>query len=155
MGKLNSIFVKIGALSAASAVALGAFGAHGLKTHLAENPRIDYYLDVWKTASNYHLMHSLAMVMGTLIVDCCSLGVDCSAFTELCSICTFVVANMPYLFHYTFISFFFPRFYSLFFVFSPSAYSQPFPPSAYRFIIRCWYCCFLWILVHSCVDSKL
>ena len=49
--------------STASAVGLGAFGAHGLKTRLAENPRIDYYLDIWKTASHYHLIHSLAIIL--------------------------------------------------------------------------------------------
>lgn len=64
MDKLGNLFVRIGALSAASAVGLGAFGAHGLKTYLAGNDRMDYYLDVWKTASNYHLIHSLAIIAG-------------------------------------------------------------------------------------------
>lgn len=47
-----------GALNAAIAIALGAFGAHGLKA------RVDaYYLEVWGTAAEYHLYHALALLV--------------------------------------------------------------------------------------------
>lgn len=46
--------VLAGAISGALAVALGAFGAHGLKTTLGDD------LATWQTASHYHVVHSLA-----------------------------------------------------------------------------------------------
>lgn len=46
-----------GALLAAAGVALGAFGAHALKTVL--EPRM---LAAWQTAVDYHLVHALAAV---------------------------------------------------------------------------------------------
>mmetsp|Transcript_1932 Transcript_1932/g.5346 ORF Transcript_1932/g.5346 Transcript_1932/m.5346 type:complete len:119 (-) Transcript_1932:148-504(-) len=50
-------FVRVGALSAAGAVAMGAFGAHYLKNITTEK----YYLEVFDTASKYHLFHSIAL----------------------------------------------------------------------------------------------
>jgi uncharacterized membrane protein YgdD (TMEM256/DUF423 family) len=38
-------------------VGLGAFGAHGLKANL-DDPHL---LEVWNTASRYHLIHALAL----------------------------------------------------------------------------------------------
>lgn len=40
------------------AVALGAFGAHGLKTTLAANDT----LAIWQTAALYHLVHAAVML---------------------------------------------------------------------------------------------
>lgn len=52
----------LGALNGALAVMLGAFGAHGLKT------RVDAaMLDVWSTASQYHLYHALALLVVGLL----------------------------------------------------------------------------------------
>lgn len=58
-----------GALSAASSVLLGAFGAHGLKTNLAYLPKQeqDYYLDIWKTAAQYQMYHSIGMMISPMI----------------------------------------------------------------------------------------
>jgi uncharacterized membrane protein YgdD (TMEM256/DUF423 family) len=50
-------FIAVGALSAALAVALGAFGAHGLK-HLPPER-----LAWWDTASRYHLAIALATLI--------------------------------------------------------------------------------------------
>lgn len=50
------------ALVGALAVILGAFGAHGLRNVLP-----DTSLDVWKTASQYHFIHTLAALL-TLIL---------------------------------------------------------------------------------------
>jgi uncharacterized membrane protein YgdD (TMEM256/DUF423 family) len=46
----------LAALLGASAVALGAFGAHGLKGHVDAAG-----LATWKTAAGYHLAHAVAL----------------------------------------------------------------------------------------------
>jgi uncharacterized membrane protein YgdD (TMEM256/DUF423 family) len=50
--------VAIGALSAALAVAAGAFGAHALADAVTEAR-----LGTWQTASSYHLAHALGLVL--------------------------------------------------------------------------------------------
>src|SRR5689334_2595357 len=42
-------------------VALGAFGAHGLRAHLAAASDAAQRLEWWQTASHYHLFHALAL----------------------------------------------------------------------------------------------
>ncbi len=51
------------------AVALGAFGAHGLKTRLADLPDVARRLAWWDTASHYHLLHALALGLLALAVE--------------------------------------------------------------------------------------
>jgi len=51
------LFVLLGALAAAIGVALGAFGAHALKSRLSAD-----MLAVWQTAVQYHLWHALGLV---------------------------------------------------------------------------------------------
>ena len=51
------LFIVLGALAGAAAVALGAFGAHALKARLAADQ-----LAVWQTAVQYHFWHALALV---------------------------------------------------------------------------------------------
>ncbi|CRK82581.1 DUF423 domain-containing protein [Neobacillus massiliamazoniensis] len=50
-------FIIIGAINAFLAVALGAFGAHGLANKL--EPK---YLEIWKTGVNYQMFHALGML---------------------------------------------------------------------------------------------
>jgi uncharacterized membrane protein YgdD (TMEM256/DUF423 family) len=50
------IWIKIGSLVMFAGVALGAFGSHTLRSRLN-----DYYIDVYKTAVLYHLIHGLAL----------------------------------------------------------------------------------------------
>ncbi len=52
------IFVMLGSMSALIGVALGAFGAHGLKTRVA--PEL---LVTWNTGVHYHLVHALGLVL--------------------------------------------------------------------------------------------
>lgn len=52
------LFVLLGSLSAFLGVALGAFGAHGLKTKVAPD-----MLAVWETAVFYHLLHALGLLL--------------------------------------------------------------------------------------------
>ena len=51
------LFVALGSMSAFLGVALGAFGAHGLKTKVAQD-----MLKVWETAVLYHLVHALGLI---------------------------------------------------------------------------------------------
>ena len=51
-------WVKIAAASGALAVAMGAFGAHGLKSHVTAEA-----LETWKTAAHYHLIHSAVLLI--------------------------------------------------------------------------------------------
>lgn len=48
----------IGAFALALAVALGAFGAHGLKNHLDA-----YLMGVWEKAVLYHFIHAFGMLI--------------------------------------------------------------------------------------------
>ena len=56
-------FIIIGAINAFIAVALGAFGAHGLADKL--EPK---YLDIWKTGVTYQMFHATGIfVIGLLL----------------------------------------------------------------------------------------
>jgi uncharacterized membrane protein YgdD (TMEM256/DUF423 family) len=57
-------FVRLGAINAFLAVALGAFGAHGLKSRLTAD-----LLAIWKTGTDYHLAHALALLFVALLAD--------------------------------------------------------------------------------------
>ena len=52
------IFVILGGLNALLGVALGAFGAHGLKSRVTSE-----MLTVWQTGVQYHLVHALGLVL--------------------------------------------------------------------------------------------
>ena len=52
------IFVLLGSFNAFLGVALGAFGAHGLKSRVSPE-----MLTVWQTAVQYHLVHALGLVL--------------------------------------------------------------------------------------------
>lgn len=51
------MWLAISALAGASAVVLGAFGAHALRSRLD-----DAALATWQTAVQYHLVHALALL---------------------------------------------------------------------------------------------
>jgi uncharacterized membrane protein YgdD (TMEM256/DUF423 family) len=56
-------FIIIGAINAFMAVALGAFGAHGLKDKL--EPK---YLEIWQTGVTYQMFHAIGiLVVGLLL----------------------------------------------------------------------------------------
>ena len=55
---MQKIFLLIGALAMALAVALGAFGAHGLKNRLAQD-----MLDIFETGVQYHFYHALGLLI--------------------------------------------------------------------------------------------
>jgi len=58
-----ALFVLIGAINGFLAVALGAFGAHGLNGKVAERA-----FAAFETAAHYHLIHAVALIgVGLLI----------------------------------------------------------------------------------------
>ena len=56
------MFVILGSLNMLLAVALGAFGAHGLKSRVSAE-----MLAVWQTAVLYHLVHALGLLLVGLL----------------------------------------------------------------------------------------
>ncbi len=62
---LLSVFLFWGGLNGFLAVALGAFGAHALKERLTANDT----LSIWQTASHYHLIHAVTLVLVALLAD--------------------------------------------------------------------------------------
>jgi uncharacterized membrane protein YgdD (TMEM256/DUF423 family) len=64
----RNIWPVIGAINGALAVALGAFGAHGLKTLVAEGHMTAETLDTFEVAVRYQMYHALALVaLGVLV----------------------------------------------------------------------------------------
>ena len=57
MNAMARLFLSIGAVSAALAVMLGAFGAHGLKAKLSEKMLVN-----WMTGVEYHFYHTFAIL---------------------------------------------------------------------------------------------
>jgi uncharacterized membrane protein YgdD (TMEM256/DUF423 family) len=61
---MSKLFLILGSVNAATAVSMGAFGAHFLKTKIPED-----MLFVFQTAVQYHFYHSLGlMVIGVLTI---------------------------------------------------------------------------------------
>jgi|SRR5690625_1480801 len=57
------IFLVLGAINGFLAVALGAFGAHGLEGKLTEN-----MLKTWEKAVNYQMFHTMALLVVGLML---------------------------------------------------------------------------------------
>jgi uncharacterized membrane protein YgdD (TMEM256/DUF423 family) len=58
------IFLVLGSLNAFLAVALGAFGAHGLKSKLPAD-----MLEVYQTGVHYHMIHALGLIFIAILSD--------------------------------------------------------------------------------------
>ena len=56
-------FIIVGAINAFLAVALGAFGAHGLKDKLDA-----HYLEIWKTGVTYQMFHALGILVVAMLL---------------------------------------------------------------------------------------
>ena len=54
----------IGAVLGALGVALGAFGAHGLKSRVSAD-----LVAVWETGARYHVMHALALLAAAWAIE--------------------------------------------------------------------------------------
>jgi uncharacterized membrane protein YgdD (TMEM256/DUF423 family) len=57
-------WIGIGAVLAATGVAAGAFGAHGLEGRVTPD-----LLEIWRTAAHYHLVHAVALLGVAWVVD--------------------------------------------------------------------------------------
>jgi uncharacterized membrane protein YgdD (TMEM256/DUF423 family) len=57
-------FLMLGSLNAFLSVALGAFGAHALKSKLSPD-----MLNVYQTGVQYHMIHSLGLILIALLAD--------------------------------------------------------------------------------------
>ncbi|MEH7379470.1 DUF423 domain-containing protein [Bacillus sp. JJ1533] len=58
------LFLILGAINAFLAVALGAFGAHGLEGKITEK-----YLKTWNTAVQYQMFHAIGLFVVAFLVD--------------------------------------------------------------------------------------
>jgi uncharacterized membrane protein YgdD (TMEM256/DUF423 family) len=65
---MSRIFVVLSGLLGFSAVALGAFGAHGLRSRLESLPDGVKRLEWWNTAAHYHLTHALALGLAAWLI---------------------------------------------------------------------------------------
>lgn len=64
----NIVYIKLAAVFGAFAVAIGAFGAHGLEAVLIENDRIQTF----ETGVQYHFYHTLAILLTGIIIALCN-----------------------------------------------------------------------------------
>lgn len=60
---MSQIFLAAAALFGGTGVALGAFGAHALRSRLTESA-----LSTWETAVQYQLVHALALLAVALLI---------------------------------------------------------------------------------------
>ncbi|MDR4890294.1 DUF423 domain-containing protein [Fredinandcohnia sp. QZ13] len=58
------LFLILGAINAFLAVALGAFGAHGLEGKITEK-----YLKTWNTAVQYQMFHAIGLFIVAFLAD--------------------------------------------------------------------------------------
>jgi len=65
---MTRIFIVLSGVLGFSAVALGAFGAHGLRSRLESLPDGVKRLEWWNTAAHYHLIHALALALAAWLV---------------------------------------------------------------------------------------
>ncbi|KAI8911737.1 hypothetical protein EDD86DRAFT_174549, partial [Gorgonomyces haynaldii] len=59
------VWWKVGCLLGGSSVVLGAFGAHGLKSRLSQDPESERKLQNWTTASHYMMLHSVVLLIAS------------------------------------------------------------------------------------------
>ena len=75
------LWLLIGAVFGLSSVVLGAFGAHGLETHLEKQGltrlALADKLAPWETAAQYQMFHALALLaVGLLTMHRCGLAIN-------------------------------------------------------------------------------
>lgn len=79
------LFLILGAINGFLAVALGAFGAHGLEGKLSEKA-----LNTWEKAVNYQMFHTMALlVTGLLLAKLQSVGMVWAGWMFLIGIILF------------------------------------------------------------------
>lgn len=58
------LWIILGSLNMAIAIALGAFGAHGLKTKISK-----HMFENWNTGTHYHIVHALALLFIAFLIS--------------------------------------------------------------------------------------
>lgn len=58
---MEKLFFVLSGVLGATAVALGAFGAHGLQARLANLDDFQKRMGWWETAAHYHLVHAVLL----------------------------------------------------------------------------------------------
>jgi uncharacterized membrane protein YgdD (TMEM256/DUF423 family) len=64
MVRMLKLFVALGSLNMFLSVALGAFGAHGLKNKLSSD-----MLNVYETGVRYHMIHAIGLIVIGLLAE--------------------------------------------------------------------------------------
>lgn len=59
---MDRLFATIGAFSAALGVAIGAFGAHGLRARVTAGTLEPRLLETFETGARYHMYHAFALI---------------------------------------------------------------------------------------------
>ena len=62
---MQRVFLIISAISGVVVVALGAFGAHALKSMLEANQRVDTF----NTGIKYHMFHTIGLIAVAILLD--------------------------------------------------------------------------------------
>lgn len=84
------MFLVAAAVSGFLAVALGAFGAHGLRARFADLEDVAKRLEWWTTAAHYHLLHSVVLgLIGLLILTRDSTAARVSGYCMMLGIVVF------------------------------------------------------------------
>ena len=72
---MSSKWLQVTGLLGLSAVVLGAYGAHGMKD------RSEAMKETWRTATNYHFIHTLALAVSATAFHGRKRNVVCTLFT--------------------------------------------------------------------------
>ncbi|EYF04744.1 DUF423 domain-containing protein [Chondromyces apiculatus] len=64
---MERLFFMLAGIYGFLGVALGAFGAHGLKMRLEALPDAAQRMGWWETGSQYHLIHALALALAAYL----------------------------------------------------------------------------------------
>ncbi|AKT44137.1 DUF423 domain-containing protein [Chondromyces crocatus] len=64
---MERVFFLLSGVYGFLGVALGAFGAHGLKTRLESLPDAALRTGWWQTGAQYHLIHALALALAAYL----------------------------------------------------------------------------------------
>lgn len=95
----NPRWIVYGAVLAAAAVVMGAFGAHALEDHLAQFENGARRMDVWKTAAHYHIVHAIALILVGLTPSTKPKLINVAAWLLLLGISIF--SGLLYIYSYT------------------------------------------------------
>jgi uncharacterized membrane protein YgdD (TMEM256/DUF423 family) len=67
IARMDRTYLLLAGIMGFLGVALGAFGAHGLRKFLAAKPDGEQRLTWWQTGAQYHLIHALAVGLSAAV----------------------------------------------------------------------------------------